>query len=150
TFIGPKPEHIRMMGDKITAIQAVKEVGIPTVPGSGGAVSDADAERVAGEIGYPVLIKATAGGGGRGMKGANSGADLPLALATARAEAKTAFGNDQVYMEKYLQRPRHIELQVLADSHGKVIHLGERDCSLQRRHQKVWEEAGSPALNEAQ
>ncbi len=150
TFIGPKPEHIRMMGDKITAIQAVKEAGIPTVPGSGGAVSDADAERVAGEIGYPVLIKATAGGGGRGMKVAQSAADLPLALATARAEAKTAFGNDQVYMEKYLQRPRHIELQVLADSRGKVIHLGERDCSLQRRHQKVWEEAGSPALNAAQ
>ncbi len=150
TFIGPKPEHIRMMGDKITAIQAVKDVGIPTVPGSGGAVTDADAERVAGEIGYPVLIKATAGGGGRGMKVALSAADLPLALSTARAEAKAAFGNDQVYMEKYLQRPRHIELQVLADSQGKVIHLGERDCSLQRRHQKVWEEAGSPALNAEQ
>ncbi len=150
TFIGPTPEHIRMMGDKITAIKAVKEVGIPTVPGSGGAVSDADAADVAAKIGYPVLIKATAGGGGRGMKVAQSAADLPLALATARAEAKTAFGNDQVYMEKYLQKPRHIELQVLADSHGHVIHLGERDCSLQRRHQKVWEEAGSPALNAKQ
>jgi acetyl-CoA carboxylase biotin carboxylase subunit len=150
TFIGPTPEHIRMMGDKITAIQAVKAVGIPTVPGSGGAVEDADAARFAKEIGYPVLIKATAGGGGRGMKVAQSEADLPMALATARAEAKTAFGNDQVYMEKYLQKPRHIEIQVLADSHGNVIHLGERDCSLQRRHQKVWEEAGSPALNAAQ
>jgi acetyl-CoA carboxylase, biotin carboxylase subunit len=150
TFIGPTPDHIRMMGDKITAIQAVKEVGIPTVPGSGGAVSDEDAAATAAKIGYPVLIKATAGGGGRGMKVAQSAADLPLALATARQEAKTAFANDQVYMEKYLQRPRHIEIQVLADSHGNVIHLGERDCSLQRRHQKVWEEAGSPALNARQ
>ncbi len=150
TFIGPTPEHIRMMGDKITAIKAVKELGIPTVPGSGGAVSDEEAASVAAKIGYPVLIKATAGGGGRGMKVALSAADLPLALATARTEAKTAFGNDQVYMEKYLQKPRHIELQVLADAHGHVIHLGERDCSLQRRHQKVWEEAGSPALNAKQ
>jgi acetyl-CoA carboxylase biotin carboxylase subunit len=150
TFIGPTPEHIRMMGDKITAIQAVKAVGIPTVPGSGGAVDDADAARIANTIGYPVLIKATAGGGGRGMKVAQSEAELPLALATARAEAKTAFGNDQVYMEKYLQKPRHIEIQVLADAQGHVIHLGERDCSLQRRHQKVWEEAGSPALNAQQ
>jgi acetyl-CoA carboxylase biotin carboxylase subunit len=150
TFIGPTPDHIRMMGDKITAIQAVKAVGIPTVPGSGGAVEDADAARVAKQIGYPVLIKATAGGGGRGMRVAPSEAELPMALATARAEAKTAFGNDQVYMEKYLQRPRHIEIQVLADAAGNVIHLGERDCSLQRRHQKVWEEAGSPALNATQ
>jgi acetyl-CoA carboxylase biotin carboxylase subunit len=150
TFIGPTPEHIRMMGDKITAIKAVKELGIPTVPGSGGAVSDEDAASVAAKIGYPVLIKATAGGGGRGMKVAQTAEDLPLALATARGEAKTAFGNDQVYMEKYLQKPRHIELQVLADAHGHVIHLGERDCSLQRRHQKVWEEAGSPALNSKQ
>jgi len=150
TFIGPTPEHIRMMGDKITAIKAVKELGIPTVPGSGGAVSDEEAASVAAKIGYPVLIKATAGGGGRGMKVALSAADLPLALATARTEAKTAFGNDQVYMEKYLQKPRHIELQVLADAHDHVIHLGERDCSLQRRHQKVWEEAGSPSLNAKQ
>jgi acetyl-CoA carboxylase biotin carboxylase subunit len=150
TFIGPTPEHIRMMGDKITAIKAVKEVGIPTVPGSGGAVSDEDAASVAAKIGYPVLIKATAGGGGRGMKVAQTAADLPLALATARHEAKTSFANDQVYMEKYLQKPRHIEIQVLADGHGHVIHLGERDCSLQRRHQKVWEEAGSPALNSKQ
>ena len=150
TFIGPEPEHIRMMGDKITAKQAVKAAGIPTVPGSDGAVSDADAAAVAAEIGYPVLIKATAGGGGRGMKVAQTPGDLSLALSTARHEAKTAFGNDMVYMEKYLGKPRHIEVQVLADSHGHVIHLGERDCSLQRRHQKVWEEAGSPALNAAQ
>jgi acetyl-CoA carboxylase, biotin carboxylase subunit len=148
-FIGPTPEHIRMMGDKITAKQAVKAAGIPTVPGSDGAVSDADAEKMAAAIGYPVLIKATAGGGGRGMRVARGPDELSQALATARAEAKAAFGNDTVYMEKYLGRPRHIEIQVLADSHGKVLHLGERDCSLQRRHQKVWEEAGSPALNAA-
>ncbi|HVU20552.1 MAG TPA: acetyl-CoA carboxylase biotin carboxylase subunit [Rhizomicrobium sp.] len=150
TFIGPEPEHIRMMGDKITAKQAVKAVGIPVVPGSDGGVSDADSARVAEEIGYPVLIKATAGGGGRGMKVAQTPGDLSLALSTARHEAKTAFGNDQVYMEKYLQKPRHIEIQVLADGAGNVVHLGERDCSLQRRHQKVWEEAGSPALNSTQ
>jgi len=150
-FIGPLPEHIRLMGDKIAAKQAVKDLGIPTVPGSGGAVgSDEEAARVAAEIGYPVLIKATAGGGGRGMKVANKPADLKLALTTARAEAKTAFANDAVYMEKYLQKPRHIEIQVLADASGRVVHLGERDCSLQRRHQKVWEEAGSPALNAVQ
>jgi acetyl-CoA carboxylase biotin carboxylase subunit len=150
TFIGPTSDHIRMMGDKITAIRAMKEVGIPTVPGSSGAVSDGDALRAAKEIGFPVLIKATAGGGGRGMKVAQSEADLSLAMSTARAEAKAAFGNDQVYMEKYLLKPRHIEIQVLADAQGQVIHLGERDCSLQRRHQKLWEEAGSPALNSAQ
>ncbi len=150
TFIGPEPDHIRMMGDKITAKQAVKAAGIPVVPGSDGGVSDADAPAVAREIGYPVLIKATAGGGGRGMKVAKSPEELALALSTARTEAKAAFGNDQVYMEKYLSKPRHIEIQVLADRHGNVIHLGERDCSLQRRHQKVWEEAGSPALNAAQ
>jgi acetyl-CoA carboxylase biotin carboxylase subunit len=151
TFIGPEPEHIRLMGDKIAAKQAVKTVGIPTVPGSDGEVgTDAEAARVADEMGYPVLIKAAAGGGGRGMKVARSKAELSLALTTARAEAKTAFGNDAVYMEKYLEKPRHIEIQVLADSYGKVIHLGERDCSLQRRHQKVWEEAPSPALNSAQ
>jgi acetyl-CoA carboxylase biotin carboxylase subunit len=151
TFIGPTPEHIRLMGDKIAAKQAVKSVGIPTVPGSDGAVtSDAEAAQLADEMGFPVLIKATAGGGGRGMKVARSAADLPLALSTARTEAKAAFANDEVYMEKYLQRPRHIEVQVLADSQGKVLHLGERDCSLQRRHQKLWEEAPSPALNSAQ
>ncbi|MBV8798337.1 MAG: acetyl-CoA carboxylase biotin carboxylase subunit [Alphaproteobacteria bacterium] len=151
TFVGPTPEHIRLMGDKIAAKQAVKSVGIPTVPGSDGAVSsEEDAAKLADDIGYPVLIKAAAGGGGRGMKVARSEADLPLALSTARAEAKAAFGNDEVYMEKYLQRPRHIEVQVIADSHGKVLHLGERDCSLQRRHQKLWEEAPSPALNAQQ
>jgi acetyl-CoA carboxylase biotin carboxylase subunit len=150
TFIGPEPKHIRMMGDKITAKQAVKAAGIPTVPGSDGAVTDADAAATAAEIGYPVLIKATAGGGGKGMKVAQTPSELSFALSTARHEAKTAFGNDQVYMEKYLQTPRHIEVQVLADGHGNVVHLGERDCSLQRRHQKVWEEAGSPALNAAQ
>jgi acetyl-CoA carboxylase, biotin carboxylase subunit len=150
TFIGPRADHIRMMGDKITAKQTVKALGIPTVPGSDGEVSDADAPRLAEEIGYPVLIKATAGGGGRGMKVAQNAGELAFALSTARAEAKSAFGNDTVYMEKYLQKPRHIEIQILADSHGKVIHLGERDCSLQRRHQKVWEEAGSPALNASQ
>ncbi|MBN9531993.1 MAG: acetyl-CoA carboxylase biotin carboxylase subunit [Alphaproteobacteria bacterium] len=151
TFIGPEPEHIRLMGDKIAAKQAVKAVGIPTVPGSDGAVeSDSEAEKLAEEIGYPVLIKATAGGGGRGMKVAQQKSELSLALSTARTEAKTAFGNDAVYMEKYLERPRHIEVQVLADKFGNVIHLGERDCSLQRRHQKVWEEAPSPALNSAQ
>jgi acetyl-CoA carboxylase biotin carboxylase subunit len=151
TFIGPTPAHIRLMGDKIAAKQAVKDAGIPTVPGSDGAVgSDADATTIAREIGYPVLIKASAGGGGRGMKVARQPEELSLALATARAEAKTAFGDDAVYMEKYLTKPRHIEVQVLADANGKVLHLGERDCSLQRRHQKVWEEAPSPALNESQ
>src|ERR1700761_5533899 len=150
TFIGPTPEHIRMMGDKITAKQTVKDLGIPTVPGSDGEVSDTDAAAMAEEIGYPVLIKATAGGGGRGMKVAQNAGELSFALSTARNEAKAAFGNDTVYMEKYLQKPRHIEIQILADGHGKVIHLGERDCSLQSRHQKVWEEAGSPALNAAQ
>ncbi|MFM9864548.1 MAG: acetyl-CoA carboxylase biotin carboxylase subunit [Micropepsaceae bacterium] len=147
-FIGPKPDHIRLMGDKIEAKKAVKRLGIPVVPGSdGGVTNDDDAKRIAAAIGYPVLVKAAAGGGGRGMKVAKSESELSLALATARSEAKAAFGDDAVYLEKYLQLPRHIEVQVLADSHGKVIHLGERDCSLQRRHQKVWEEAGSPALN---
>ncbi|HEX3665138.1 MAG TPA: acetyl-CoA carboxylase biotin carboxylase subunit [Rhizomicrobium sp.] len=151
TFIGPRPDHIRLMGDKIAAKQAVAEVGIPTVPGSDGEVStDSEAVATAGRLGYPVLIKATAGGGGRGMKVARKPEDLTLAFTTARSEAKAAFGNDAVYMEKYLERPRHIEVQVLADSYGKVLHLGERDCSLQRRHQKLWEEAPSPALNSAQ
>jgi acetyl-CoA carboxylase biotin carboxylase subunit len=150
-FIGPEPEHIRLMGDKIAAKQAVKKLGIPTVPGSDGAVTDdGEAMKLANEMGYPVLIKAAAGGGGRGMKVARDQSELSMALSTARTEAKSAFGNDAVYMEKYLEKPRHIEVQVLADSYGKVIHLGERDCSLQRRHQKVWEEAPSPALNSAQ
>jgi len=151
TFIGPTPEHIRIMGDKIMAKQTVKEVGIPTVPGSEGAIeSEEQALQIAEEMGYPVLIKASAGGGGRGMKVALKREELSFALSTAKSEAKAAFGNDAVYMEKYLQTPRHIEVQVLADSFKNVIHLGVRDCSLQRRHQKVWEEAGSPALNDSQ
>ena len=150
-FIGPSAEHIRIMGDKIEAKRTAQRLGIPVVPGSDGAVeTEADAVRMAEEIGYPVLIKASAGGGGRGMKVAKTADELSFALSTARAEAKAAFGNDTVYMEKYLEKPRHIEVQILADSHGKVVHLGERDCSLQRRHQKVWEEAGSPALNAAE
>ena len=148
TFIGPRPEHIRTMGDKIAAKAAAKAAGIPVVPGSeGGITDDIQAARVAQEIGYPVLVKAAAGGGGRGMKVARTAEDLQVALSTARSEAKAAFGDDSVYLEKYLGQPRHIEIQVVADSHGNVVHLGERDCSLQRRHQKVWEEAPSPALN---
>ena len=147
-FIGPKPEHIRTMGDKIEAKRTAKKLGIPVVPGSEGGVStDQEASKIASEIGFPVLIKAAAGGGGRGMKLAHSAAELSTALSTARAEAKAAFGDDAVYIEKYLERPRHIEIQVLGDGHGNAIHLGERDCSLQRRHQKVWEEGPSPALN---
>ncbi|HSV02091.1 MAG TPA: acetyl-CoA carboxylase biotin carboxylase subunit, partial [Phenylobacterium sp.] len=150
TFIGPKPEHIRMMGDKITAKQAVKDVGIPVVPGSDGAVtSESQAFAAARKIGFPVLIKAAAGGGGRGMKVARTEADLAEAVSTARAEARAAFGDDAVYMERYLQTPRHIELQVIADAYGAVCHLGERDCSLQRRHQKVLEEAPSPVIDAA-
>ena len=147
-FIGPKAEHIRIMGDKIEAKRTARKLGIPVVPGSeGGITSDVEATKVANEIGYPVLIKAAAGGGGRGMKVARSAAELSTALSTARTEAKAAFGDDAVYLEKYLERPRHIEIQVLGDGKGKAIHLGERDCSLQRRHQKIWEEGPSPALN---
>ena len=147
-FIGPTPHHIRLMGDKIAAKQAAREAGIPVVPGSDGAVTeDSDAFAIAADIGYPVLVKAAAGGGGRGMKVARKRQELEAALGAARAEAKAAFGDDAVYLEKYLDRPRHIEVQVVADTHGHVIHLGERDCSLQRRHQKVLEEAPSPALN---
>ena len=147
-FIGPKAEHIRIMGDKIEAKRTAKRLGIPVVPGSdGGVTSDVEAARVAKDIGFPVLIKAAAGGGGRGMKVARSEAELSTALSTARSEAKAAFGDDAVYIEKYLQKPRHIEIQVLGDGKGKAIHLGERDCSLQRRHQKVLEESPSPALN---
>jgi acetyl-CoA carboxylase biotin carboxylase subunit len=147
-FIGPKPEHVRIMGDKIEAKRTAKKLGIPVVPGSEGGVStDQEGSRIASEIGFPVLIKAAAGGGGRGMKVARSAAELSTALSTARTEAKAAFGDDAVYIEKYLERPRHIEIQVLGDGHGNAIHLGERDCSLQRRHQKVWEEGPSPALN---
>jgi acetyl-CoA carboxylase biotin carboxylase subunit len=147
-FIGPKPSHIRIMGDKIEAKRTATRLGIPVVPGSeGGVASDQEAITVARSIGFPVLVKASAGGGGRGMKVAHSADDLSNALATARAEAKAAFGDDSVYLEKYLEKPRHIEIQVLGDGQGRAIHLGERDCSLQRRHQKVWEESPSPALN---
>jgi acetyl-CoA carboxylase biotin carboxylase subunit len=149
TFIGPKPEHITLMGDKIAAKKAVKESGIPVVPGSEGAVDDiGEALSVASDIGYPVLIKATAGGGGRGMKLANTAEELPNSIKMAQIESEAAFGNGEVYMEKFLDKPRHIEIQVLADSFGNVVHLGERDCSLQRRHQKILEEAPSPALND--
>ena len=151
TFIGPSPAHIRMMGDKISAKAAMAGLGVPLVPGSDGAVADmTEAAAVARVIGYPVLIKAAAGGGGRGMKVAHSADELEEAWTVARTEARTAFGNDAVYMEKYLDRPRHIELQVMADNHGAVVHFGERDCSLQRRHQKLLEEAGSPALTGAE
>jgi acetyl-CoA carboxylase biotin carboxylase subunit len=148
TFIGPSPAHIRMMGDKIAAKAAMESLGVPLVPGSNGAVLDIDAARsVANRIGYPVLVKAAAGGGGRGMKVAHAPSDLHDAFRTARAEAQAAFGNDAVYIEKYLDRPRHIEMQILADSQGSVVHFGERDCSLQRRHQKLLEEAGSPVIS---
>ena len=151
TFIGPKAEHIRTMGDKIEAKRTAAALGIPCVPGSDGGITDDDeAQRVAGEIGFPVIVKAAAGGGGRGMKVARTGADLSDALSTARSEAKAAFGDDAVYIEKYLEKPRHIEIQILGDGQGNAIHLGERDCSLQRRHQKVWEEGPSPALNAEQ
>jgi acetyl-CoA carboxylase biotin carboxylase subunit len=151
TFIGPTSEHIRVMGDKIRAKDTARRLGIPVVPGSEGAVrTDAEAQKVAKGIGFPVLVKAAAGGGGRGMKVARNEEELPVALATARAEAKAAFGDDALYMEKYLQKPRHIEIQVLGDGRGKALHIGERDCSLQRRHQKIWEEAPSPALNASQ
>jgi len=148
-FIGPTSEHIRTMGDKIAAKETAVSLGIPVVPGSKGAVSPGDdAKSVAQEIGYPVLIKAAAGGGGRGMKVAETPNDLDTAVSTARAEARSAFGDDTLYMEKYLSKPRHIEVQVIGDGQGHAAHLGERDCSLQRRHQKIWEEALSPALND--
>ena len=148
TFIGPSGDHIRIMGDKIEAKRTAKRLGIPVVPGSDGAVTeDREAARIAAEIGFPVIIKASAGGGGRGMKVARSAEDLPIALATARSEAGAAFGDDAVYIEKFLEKPRHIEVQIVGDGAGRAVHLGERDCSLQRRHQKVWEEANSPALN---
>ena len=147
-FIGPSPEHIRMMGDKIAAKEAMRRLGVPLVPGSPGALTSLEeAQQVAAEVRYPVLIKAAAGGGGRGMKVACDESELEEAWRVARTEAKAAFGDDSVYLEKYLDRPRHIELQVLADSHGGVVHFGERDCSLQRRHQKLVEEAGSPVLS---
>ncbi|MGD1881329.1 MAG: acetyl-CoA carboxylase biotin carboxylase subunit [Paracoccaceae bacterium] len=148
TFIGPSAEHIRVMGDKITAKDTMKELGVPCVPGSDGGVPDlAAAQRIGEEIGYPVIVKATAGGGGRGMKVAQTAKDMENAFGTARSEAKAAFGNDEVYIEKYLTTPRHIEIQVFGDGKGKAVHLGERDCSLQRRHQKVFEEAPGPAIS---
>jgi acetyl-CoA carboxylase biotin carboxylase subunit len=148
TFIGPTAEHVRLMGDKIRAKEAAIELGIPVVPGSGLIKDFDEARAIARDIGYPVLVKAAAGGGGRGMKLALFENELEPALVTARNEARAAFGDDTVYLEKYLAHPRHIEIQVLADGQGNAIHLGERDCSLQRRHQKLWEEALSPALNE--
>jgi len=147
TFIGPRAAHIRIMGDKITAKDTMKELGVPCVPGSDGGVPTlADAKRIGDEIGYPVIIKATAGGGGKGMKVAQSAADMERAFMTARAEGKSNFGNDEVYIEKYLTTPRHIEIQVFGDGKGGAVHLGERDCSLQRRHQKVFEEAPGPSI----
>ena len=146
-FIGPSAEHIRVMGDKIAAKETMKRLGVPCVPGSEGGVSElSDALEIAGDIGYPVIVKATAGGGGRGMKVARDAEEMERAFLTARAEAKAAFGNDEVYLEKYLERPRHIEVQVFGDGRGDAVHLAERDCSLQRRHQKVLEEAPGPAV----
>jgi acetyl-CoA carboxylase, biotin carboxylase subunit len=150
-FIGPKADHIRLMGDKIEAKRTAARLGIPCVPGSqGGLRNQREARETAGEIGYPVIVKAAAGGGGRGMKVALGADDLADAIAMAKIEAKSAFGDDSVYLEKYLVKPRHIEFQVLGDAQGRAIHLGERDCSVQRRHQKVWEEGPSPALNAQQ
>ncbi len=149
-FIGPTAEHIRLMGDKITAKTTMRSLGISCVPGSDGSVSSVeDAVAIADDIGYPVLVKAAAGGGGRGIKIANSRTDIEDAFRTARAEARLAFGNDEVYLEKYLTRPRHIEVQVFGDGRGNAVHLGERDCSLQRRHQKLFEETPSPCIDDA-
>ena len=149
TFIGPSAENMRLMGDKITARQTVTKAGVPILPGTTNAVtSAAEASRIAAEIGCPVIIKATAGGGGRGMKIVHSIASVPNAFAAARSEAKAGFGNPEVYIEKYCERPRHVEIQIMADKHGNVIHLGERDCSIQRRHQKLIEEAPCSILTE--
>ncbi len=149
-FIGPRAETIRLMGDKVSAIAAMKEAGVPCVPGSDGPINENTENlfEIAREIGYPVIIKASGGGGGRGMRVVNSEAALKNAIVLTKSEAATAFGNDMVYMEKFLQHPRHIEIQVLADEHGNVIHLGERDCSMQRRNQKVIEEAPAPGITE--
>ncbi|MFT6659537.1 acetyl-CoA carboxylase biotin carboxylase subunit [Maritalea sp.] len=150
-FIGPSSHHIDIMGDKIEAKRTAKRLGIPVVPGSeGGVTEDAEAKRIAKKIGYPVIIKAASGGGGRGMKVAKNEKEIGVALSTARTEAKAAFGDDAVYIEKYLGKPRHIEIQILGDGKGRAVHLGERDCSLQRRHQKVWEEACGPTINAEQ
>ena len=151
TFIGPEPLHIRAMGDKVEAKITAADAGLPLVPGSPGAVHNiAEALRVGAKVGYPLLVKAASGGGGRGMKVAESADDLSNAFSSARVEAKAAFGDDTVYLERYLSQPRHIEVQVIADRHGNVVHLGERECSVQRRHQKLFEEAPSPALNAEQ
>ena len=151
TFIGPTAEHVRVMGDKIEAKRTARALGIPVVPGSDGPIDDMkEARSIARDMGYPVLVKAAAGGGGRGMKVAHAESELEPAIMSARNEARAAFGDDTVYLEKYLGRPRHIEVQVIGDVLGNAIHLGERDCSLQRRHQKLWEEALSPALNESE
>ena len=150
-FIGPTAEHIRIMGDKITAKDTMKALGVPCVPGSDGGVPDFEpAQALCDEMGFPVIIKATAGGGGRGMKLAKTAEELETAFRTARAEGKAAFGNDEVYIEKYLGTPRHIEVQVFGDGKGRAVHLGERDCSLQRRHQKVFEEAPGPSITPEQ
>ncbi len=149
-FIGPRSDTIRLMGDKVSAIQAMKQAGVPTVPGSDGPLGDEDENnlRLAHEIGYPIIIKAAGGGGGRGMRVVHSESNLLAAIALTRSEAGSFFGNDMVYMEKFLENPRHIEIQILADTHGNAIHLGERDCSMQRRHQKVMEEAPAPGISE--
>jgi acetyl-CoA carboxylase biotin carboxylase subunit len=152
TFIGPKADAIRLMGDKVSAIRAMKSAGVPCVPGSDGPLGD-DADdnlRIARDIGYPVIIKASGGGGGRGMRVVHTEASLLSAITVTKAEARAAFGNDVVYMEKFLEKPRHVEFQLLADTHGNAIHLGERDCSMQRRHQKVIEEAPAPGITEEQ
>ena len=150
-FIGPRPEHIRAMGDKVAAKATMRDLGVPVVPGSDGAVDTVDEARaVAGDVGFPVLIKASAGGGGRGMKVVEGPADVDRAFRAARSEARAAFGDESVYIEKFVAAPRHVEVQVMADAHGNVVHLGERDCSLQRRHQKVLEEAPSPRLPAAE
>ena len=151
TFIGPKPEHIALMGDKVAAKEVLEKFGVPVVPGSNGVVENPEEARAVSEkIGYPVLIKAAGGGGGRGMQVVRQPSDMESAYTIARAEAKASFRNDTVYVEKFLETPRHIEVQVFADSHGSAVHLGERDCSLQRRHQKILEEARSPALTETE
>ena len=151
TFIGPEPKHIRSMGDKVEAKITANNAGLPLVPGSPGSVHTIeDAKKLGKTIGYPLLVKAASGGGGRGMKVAETAADLAEAFSSARSEAKAAFGDDTVYLERYLSQPRHIEVQVVADQHGNVVHLGERECSVQRRHQKLFEEAPSPALSATQ
>ena len=149
-FIGPRPDSIRLMGDKVSAIEAMKKAGVPCVPGSDGAVGDdaATNKAIANRIGYPIIVKAAGGGGGRGMRVVRSEAELVSSIEMTKAEAKAAFGNDMVYMEKFLENPRHVEIQVLADGQGHAIHLGERDCSMQRRHQKVVEEAPAPGISQ--